>query len=460
MATGNGHGPGTAGEHVVAGSARDDGARGDRVSRPAPPHPEPVEGPHDVAGRCRRGGGGLAGLSAAVHLHRAGLAVTVCEAGDEVGGRIRTDRRDGFLLDRGFQVVLPAYPELRRQVDLSALRLRPFLRGTLAMTAGGRAFLAGPWHGRRAAAGTAGFLLGHPGDSLALTALSLRDMLAPDQVIRAADPAATTLHDLRGRVGQATLTEVLRPFLAGVFLDPSLDTPARLFHLIWRCFLRGGGALPADGMQTLPLLLADGLPAGAVRTERRSPRSPDPRSGRIPARRSRPERWSSRPTAPRRRAGPGLAPPGLASGHHVLLPAAGLAAGAPVLVIDGRDELLLNAAVLSDVAPRYAPAGVALAAASVPGRADPALEPRVRSGLARMYDTSTRDWELLDVYAIPRALPVLAAGQPLARPVRLGPGRYVCGDHRDTPSIQGALVSGRRAARAVLADLDQTTLLP
>ena len=67
--------------------------------------------------------------------------------------------------------------------------------------------------------------------------------------------------------------------------------------------------------------------------------------------------------------------------------------------------------------------------------------------------TSTRDWEFLDAYAIPRALPVLRAGQSLARRVRLGPGRYVCGDHRDTPSIQGALVSGRRAASAVLADL-------
>ena len=89
----------------------------------------------------------------------------------------------------------------------------------------------------------------------------------------------------------------------------------------------------------------------------------------------------------------------------------------------------------------------------MPGRADPSLEPEVRSRLARMYDTSTRDWELLEVYAIPRALPVLPACQFLARPVRLGPGRYVCGDHRDTPSIQGALVSGRRAARAVLADL-------
>jgi hypothetical protein len=126
---------------------------------------------------------------------------------------------------------------------------------------------------------------------------------------------------------------------------------------------------------------------------------------------------------------------------------------APVLVVDGEDELLLNAVVLSDVVPGYAPEGVALAVASVPGRADPALQPQVRGRLARMYETSTRDWEFLDAYAIPHALPVMGVGQSLARPVRLGPGRYVCGDHRDTPSIQGALVSGRRAANAVLADL-------
>lgn len=399
-------------------------------------------------------GGGLAGLSAAVNLHRADLTVIVCEAGDQVGGRVRTDRRDGFLLDRGFQVVLPGYPELRRQVDLSALRLRPFLRGVLAMTPGGRTCLAAPWHGRRAAAGTAGFLRGRPGDSLALAALSLRDMLAPDEVIRATDPAVTTRQDLRGRVGQATLTELLRPFLAGVFLDPSLDTPARLFHLIWRCFLRGGGALPDGGMQVLPALLADGLPAGAVRTgtEVTEVRESGVRTSTGEQIRARAVVIATDGTTAATLT-PGLAQP---AWHPVTTFYYRLSASpldAPVLVIDGRDELLLNAAVLSDVAPGYAPAGAALVAASVPGRLDPALEPRVRSGLARMYDTSTRDWELLDLYAIPLALPVLAAGQRLARPVRLGPGRYVCGDHRDTPSIQGALVSGRRAARAVLADL-------
>ena len=131
---------------------------------------------------------------------------------------------------------------------------------------------------------------------------------------------------------------------------------------------------------------------------------------------------------------PGLVPPGWhpVTTFYYRLPASPL--GPPVMVIDGQDELLVNAAVLSDVASGYAPAGAALVAASVPGRAAPDLEPRVRSRLARMYDSSTRDWQLAEIYAIPRALPVLRAGQPLARPVRLEPGRYVCGDHRDTPS--------------------------
>jgi phytoene dehydrogenase-like protein len=402
-------------------------------------------------------GGGLAGLSAAAQLHQAGLVTVVCEAGDEVGGRVRTDRQDGFLLDRGFQVVLPAYPELGRQVDISALRLRPFLRGLLATTQTERTWLAAPWHGSQAAAGAASFLLGHPRDSLALAALSLRDVVTPGPVISRANPGTSTMTELRTHVSEATITGVLRPFLAGVFLDPSLGTSARLFHLIWRSFLRGGAALPEDGMRMLPGLLAAGLPAGAVRTGTQV--SEITGSG---VRTSAGEHIEARAviiatdgTAAATLA-PGLAPPGWhpVTTFYYRLPASPL--GAPVLVIDGEGELLLNATVLSDVAPRYAPPGAALAAASVPGRADPGLEPEVRSRLARMYDTSARDWELLEVYAIPRALPVLPAGAPLARPVRLGPGRYVCGDHRDTPSIQGALVSGRRAARAVLADLHHT----
>lgn len=399
-------------------------------------------------------GAGLAGLSAAVHLHRAGITTTVCEAAEGVGGRVRTDHRDGFLLDRGFQVLLPAYPELRRRADLNALKPRSFLRGMLAVTTAGRSWLAAPWHGQQALAGAAGFLLGHPRDSAAMAAMSLRDTLAPGPMIRAADPAATTMEDLQHRFSTAVTAEVFRPFLAGVFLDPSLGTPARLFHLIWRCFLRGGAALPEGGMQMLPQQMAGHLPAGTVRT---GTQVTEVTGSGIRTKAGEHLRAPAVVIATDGASAATLASTVTAPAWHPVttfyyrLPASPV--HAPILVVDGEDELLLNAIVLTDVAPGYAPESVALAAASVPGRADTAVEPQVRERLARMYQTSTRDWQFLDAYAIPRALPVLRAGQPLARPVRLGPGRYVCGDHRDTPSIQGALVSGRRAASAVLADL-------
>jgi hypothetical protein len=370
---------------------------------------------------------------------------------------VRTDQADGFRLDRGFQVLLPGYPEVRRQADLAALALRPFLRGVLALTAGGRRWLAPPWHGSRAVSGFAGFLRHHPGDAAALAGLSLRDLVAADAALRGTDPGVTTGAQLRRTLSAATITEVMRPFLAGVFLDPGLATQARLFHLIWRSFLRGGGALPAAGMQALPRQLAGALPAGALRLRTAVTEITDAgmRTSGGEHIRARAVVIATDGTAAARLV-PGLGAPAWHAVTTFYYRVPGSPLGSPALVVDGLTELLLNTVVVSDAAPGYAPAGTALVAASVPGRSDASLQPQVRERLARIYQASTRDWDLVAAYPVRRALPAFPAGQPLRRPVRLGPGRYVCGDHRDTPSIQGALVSGRRAAAAVLADLAAT----
>jgi predicted NAD/FAD-dependent oxidoreductase len=136
-----------------------------------------------------------------------------------------------------------------------------------------------------------------------------------------------------------------------------------------------------------------------------------------------------------------------------------LADGQAVLILDGdRRGPLVNTVVLTHAAPDYAPPGSALVSASALGVWDTtAHELAVREHLAWLYGVPTRDWELIASYPIPYALPAMPVPFEMQRSVRTAGGVYVAGDHRDTSSIQGALVSGRRAAQALLADLGVTT---
>ncbi|WP_307796202.1 NAD(P)/FAD-dependent oxidoreductase [Amycolatopsis sp. 195334CR] len=394
-------------------------------------------------------GAGLAGLAAAGELTARGVDVTVVEAADEVGGRVRTDVVDNFRLDRGFQVLLPAYPEVRAKFDLPALRLRAFTRGAYTDD---RQLLAPP--SRAAAiAGLARLGITGPLASAGVVAMSARDLALPSARLRRPLSRSTAAELSRFRVYGAVRERVLRPFLAGVFLDRDLTTDARLLHLIWRCFLLGGGAVPQLGMGELPRQLAAGLLAGTVHFGR-------------PVARAEPglvqfedgQRLRARAVVVATDGStaaellPGLPEPRWHSVTTYYFTAAASPLPEPTLVLDGSPDLLLNTAVMSEVSPSYAPAGQALVAASVPERTD-TTEHDVRERLARLYRSSTRDWRLIRKYVIERALPVMGPGHPLTRPVRFGAGLYVCGDHRDTSSLQGALVSGRRAARAVLADL-------
>ena len=211
-------------------------------------------------------GAGLAGLCCARELAAHGDDVLVLERGDDVGGRVRTDVQDGFLLDRGFQVLLTAYPEAQRTLDYESLRLRPFLSGALVRRHGRFLPLADPLRRPGATLQTLREGPGTVADKLRVARLRVRlGRASLNELLQA--PQTTTAEALRREGFSAAFVEAFwRPFLSGVFLDPELDTSSRQFSFVVKLFAAGDAALPAAGMQAIPRQLAAGLPAGAVRT--------------------------------------------------------------------------------------------------------------------------------------------------------------------------------------------------
>ncbi|MFH9979208.1 NAD(P)/FAD-dependent oxidoreductase [Streptomyces sp. NPDC017179] len=398
-------------------------------------------------------GAGVAGLACARDLAAAGLGVTVLEAGDAAGGRMRTDRLDGFTVDRGFQVVNPAYPQLRRRLPARFLDPRPFLPGVLVHTGDRHVLLADPRRRPDAVASLLSARFARPRDLVALAALGARDALAPARALKHA-PERTTRAALADAGFSAPFVEgFFRPFLSGVFLEDSLETSSRVFHLVWRSMLRGALCLPAFGVQSVPRALAAALPEGTVRlgtpVSRLAGRGVVTADGaELPARAV----VVATGAAAAARLLPGLDVPAhrtVTTYYHVA-PRSPL--GRPVLLVDTRRRVL-NTCVLSDVAPEYAPHGSALVATSVLDGDTDLVRAAAVAAVSEMYGADATAWDLLVARTVENALPAMPPPWPLTRTCRTGPGRYVCGDHRGTGSVQGALASGARAAREVLEDL-------
>nr|WP_244210806.1 NAD(P)/FAD-dependent oxidoreductase [Amycolatopsis kentuckyensis] len=394
-------------------------------------------------------GAGLAGLAAAITLHRAGVPCAVLEASDEVGGRVRTDVVDGFRLDRGFQILNPAYPAIRRLADVDALDLGRFRRAVRVADDDRVALLGHPIDTPKALRDIVARRYLSAKDLAALGALSARVAAGPAKAIIDRDDRTTADELRRAGVSERAVETVFRPFLSGVFLERELTTSARFFQLVWRSFLRSAPSLPALGMGELPRQLARTLPTSAVHL---GTPVEEVRPGRV--RSADGALWPARAivvatdgsTAARLA---GVAEPRWNSGTTWYFAPPRSPLREPVIVIDARGGPVVNTSVVSEVCPTYAPPGTALVSAS----ALTALpEDEVRRALGRMYRTDATRWPLVARYEIGHALPAMPPPHELRRDVRLGEGVYVCGDHRDTSSLQGALASGTRAARTVLAD--------
>jgi phytoene dehydrogenase-like protein len=405
-------------------------------------------------------GGGLAGLSCARRLTDRGLAVRLFEASDAVGGRVRTDREDGFLLDRGFQVFLTAYPEARRQLDYDALDLRPFDAGALVRRRDGFARVSDPFRHPLHLPQTLLAPVGSLTDKVRMLRARLAVIGGPPERLWAREECSVD-EALRARYGfsDEMVERFFRPFFGGILLEKDLErSSSRAFEFVFRMFAEGRAALPAAGMQAIPAQLAATLPPDVVRLHTRV-KEVAPGAAVLDGG----ERVEARAVVVATD-GPeaaylldGLATPGSRASTTLYWAADAPPVEAPVLVLDGEGAGPVNSvAVLSNVAPGYAPPGQALVSAAIvgnPPRSDAEVEATARAQLRRWFGAAVDRWRLLRLYRVLHALPDLERLDPPERAFRLADGLYVTGDWRRDGSINGALVAGRHAADAVLTDL-------
>lgn len=406
-------------------------------------------------------GGGLAGLTCARYLCEQGLTCRLFEAGDDVGGRVRTDQVDGFLLDRGFQVFLAAYPEAKKILDYEMLRLCRFEPGALIRSNGKFHRLTDPWRRPRHLFATALSPVATLSDKLGIARFrrhTTRGTIA-DIFTRPQQETIALLHE-RG-FSNTVVERFFRPFLGGVFLDAGLKTSSRMSEFVFRMFALGDVALPERGMAEIPRQLANQLPPGVVKTD-----SPVNSIDDCTVVLCSGERITSRavviatnaPTA-RKLVGGKFSIAGQ-SVTNMYFAADNPPIREPILVLNGDGTgPINNFCVPSQVASGYAPAGQSLVSVTVLGeQADQyRLVEQVRDQLKLWFGPIVASWRHLRTYSIPYALPSQrpSAMEQVEKPTALKDGLFICGDHCDTGSINGAMASGKRAAEVALRTLGE-----
>ncbi|MFN8552159.1 MAG: NAD(P)/FAD-dependent oxidoreductase [Candidatus Obscuribacterales bacterium] len=409
-------------------------------------------------------GGGLAGLTCALKLHEVGVPFVLLEASDRTGGRVASDHYENFILDRGFQVYLTAYPEGRKILDYSKLSFHAFYPGALVYRDGKLHKLADPFRHPIDAVSHAFSPIGSLSDKVQVG--KLRQALVGTTLKKLFErPETTTEKALRDQgFSSEMIDSFFRPFLGGIFLDRSLKTSSRMFEFVFKMFAEGDTSLPARGMSAIADQLVAKLPRESVRLNCHVRSVQDgvvilENGDKLTA-----------PTIVVATEGPEAAR--LLGDQIQVTPARSVICvyyaaqtapvDEPILVLNGEGKgCVNNVCVPSNVSRAYAPEGQHLISVSIlgdrEGVQDSQLDEEVRAELKSWFGEQVRSWRFLRAYRIKYALPDQSPPQlaTAEKPVKLKPGIYVCGDHRDNASINGALVSGRRTAESILHDLKQ-----
>ena len=408
-------------------------------------------------------GAGMAGLTCAVYLQQAGIRPIILEAADGVGGRVRTDLIDGFRLDRGFQILLTAYPETRRILDYGALDLRLFRSGALIRERDSWLTFINPLREPSSIFKTLTSPVGSFGDKLRLAELIRRTQsLTLGDLFRQTPTTTLAFLEELGFTDQL-IERFFRPFFGGVFLEDALVTSSNFFEFCFRMFFSGDAAIPARGIGALADQLANRLSPGQIRlnaaVQEISGNTIRLKSGETITAQAIVLAVDAGQAATLLGTTP---PPEQAFNHTTCTYFATFTPPTPpeqklLLLNTHRSSAVHNVALLSDVAPEYAPAGQHLISVSTQGLErfdEAALLRQIRQELAGWFGDVVQQWRHLRTYHIPHALPAYAPAQAgseaIRHPLRLTDQLYQCGDQTAYPSLNAAMQTGREVAEMLI----------
>ena len=408
-------------------------------------------------------GAGIAGLTCAVYLRQAGIKALVLEAADGVGGRVRTDTVDGFQLDRGFQILLTAYPEAQRLLNYAALDLRTFRSGALIRERDEWIKLLNPLQEPLSVFQMIGSPVGTLGDKLRIAELMRRTQGLSIGELFQQTPTTTLAFLQEYGFSDQIIERFFRPFFGGVFLEDALITSSNFFEFCFRMFFSGDAAVPARGIGVITEQLASRLSAGQIRlnspVEKISGNTVRLVSGQtikaetivLAVDAAQAATLLGKPATTKQSFNHTTCTYFAAPESPKLIPAHKL-----LLLNTHRSSAVHNVAIMSDIAPEYAPVGQTLISVSTQSLElvnEPVLTEQIRQELTGWFGNVVQQWRHLRTYHIPHALPAYSPQQggsdALRQPLKLSDTLYQCGDQTTYPSLNAAMQTGREVAQMI-----------
>jgi phytoene dehydrogenase-like protein len=402
-------------------------------------------------------GAGLSGLTAANILKAAGRSVKIIEASDDIGGRVRTDLIDGFRMDRGFQVLLTAYPEAKKLLDYRALDLQYFEPGAIILNEAGSTLVADPLRRPLKLLQTLLSPAGTLKDKLLMLKLKHQLKAKTETQIFGGSQLSTLGFLQRYGFSERIIINFFKPFFGGVFLEDLLSTQSDMFGFLFKMFSVGGTAIPALGMGMIARQLARTLQSDEIIFNERVVHIGE---GTVRTAKSQTYEASYILLATDENSIAGASDRQTINWKPVsniyFIADNAPSASKMVLLNASANKLVNNVVVMNNISPYYAPSGKSLVSASLLGdfaAKSPHLLARQVADELSAWFPDAGNWRYLRAYHITHALPgkkinknELGTGE-----LRLSEHVFRCGDYLMNGSINAAMKSGRLAAEAILS---------